>query len=228
MTDTPEVLYEVADHVGTITLNRPDRMNTISRRMLSELTNHLVAADADPDVRVVVLTGTGRAFCAGLDLTEATRGGQGGISNSASVSTNLDLRETPPTVLFNMGTPTICALNGSAAGYGMDTALGCDMRIMAEGAKMAAAFTKRGIVPESGGTWFLPRLIGWSKGGGVDLHRPHLERRRVPGDGPGFPRRSGGRPRRRRSRVGVGDRRQRPTRGSSRQTYDADGPVRRL
>ena len=62
-----------------------------------------------------------------------------------------------------MGKPTICALNGSAAGYGMDTALGCDIRIMAESAKMAAAFTKRGIVPESGGTWFLPRLIGWSK-----------------------------------------------------------------
>jgi enoyl-CoA hydratase/carnithine racemase len=158
-----EVLYEVEDHVGTITLNRPERMNTISRRMLSELTTHLIAADADPDVRAVILTGTGRAFCAGLDLAEATRGGEGGISNSATVATNLDLRETPPTVLFNMGTPTICALNGSAAGYGMDTALGCDIRIMAEGAKMAAAFTKRGIVPESGGTWFLPRLIGWSK-----------------------------------------------------------------
>jgi enoyl-CoA hydratase/carnithine racemase len=66
-------------------------------------------------------------------------------------------------VLFNLGKPTICALNGSAAGYGMDTALGCDIRIMAEGAKLAAAFTKRGIVPESGGTWLLPRLIGWSK-----------------------------------------------------------------
>ena len=62
-----------------------------------------------------------------------------------------------------MGKPTICALNGSAAGYGMDTALGCDIRIMARSAKMAAAFTKRGIVPESGGTWFLPRLIGWSR-----------------------------------------------------------------
>jgi len=62
-----------------------------------------------------------------------------------------------------MGKPTICALNGSAAGYGMDTALGCDIRLMAKGVKMAAAFTKRGIVPESGGTWFLPRLIGWSR-----------------------------------------------------------------
>jgi enoyl-CoA hydratase/carnithine racemase len=65
--------------------------------------------------------------------------------------------------MFNMEKPTICALNGSAAGYGLDTALGCDIRIMAKGAKLAAAFTKRGIVPESGGTWFLPRLIGWSK-----------------------------------------------------------------
>jgi enoyl-CoA hydratase/carnithine racemase len=161
-----EVLYEVSDHIATITLNRPERMNTISRAMLGQLTEHLLAADADPDVRVVVLTGTGRAFCAGLDLSEAVRPpepGKEGISNGAAVATNLDLRNTPPTVLFNMGKPTICALNGSAAGYGMDTALGCDIRIMAAGAKMAAAFTKRGIVPESGGTWFLPRLIGWSR-----------------------------------------------------------------
>jgi enoyl-CoA hydratase/carnithine racemase len=158
-----EVLYEVADHIATITLNRPERMNTISNRMLNELTGHLVRADADPDVRVVILTGTGRAFCAGLDLSEATKGDGTGVAGEARVMTNLDLRETPPTVLYNMGTPTICALNGSAAGYGMDTALGCDIRLMASGAKMAAAFTKRGILPESGGTWFLPRLIGWSK-----------------------------------------------------------------
>jgi enoyl-CoA hydratase/carnithine racemase len=162
-TDEAEVLYASADHVATITLNRPERMNTISRAMLSQLTERLLEADADPDVRVVVLTATGRAFCAGLDLTEVTLGASGGITGGASVATDLDLRNTPPTVLFNLGKPTICALNGSAAGYGMDTALGCDIRIMAEGAKMAAAFTKRGIVPESGGTWFLPRLIGWSK-----------------------------------------------------------------
>lgn len=160
--ESPEVLYAVDSHIATITLNRPERMNTISGPMLDALTGHLIAADADPDVRCVILTGTGRAFCAGLDLSEATGGGQG-VGSGASSLTNLDLRETPPTVLFNMGTPTICALNGSAAGYGMDTALGCDIRIMADGAKMAAAFTKRGILPESGGTWFLPRLIGWSR-----------------------------------------------------------------
>jgi enoyl-CoA hydratase/carnithine racemase len=162
---TPEVLYATADHIATITLNRPERMNTISGPMLNQLTQRLLEADADRDVRVIVLTGTGRAFCAGLDLTEVTRPSTtaGGITTGASNAVDLDLRNTPPTVLFNLGKPTICALNGSAAGYGMDTALGCDIRIMAQGAKMAAAFTKRGIVPESGGTWFLPRLIGWSK-----------------------------------------------------------------
>jgi enoyl-CoA hydratase/carnithine racemase len=157
----PEVLYEVSEHVATLTLNRPERMNTISGPMLNQLTELLLKADRDRDVRCIVLTGTGRAFCAGLNLGGATKGSTG--LEGASTSTNLDLRATPPTVLFNLDTPTICALNGSAAGYGMDTALGCDIRIMAEGAKLAAAFTKRGIVPESGGTWLLPRLIGWSK-----------------------------------------------------------------
>ncbi|MFI4974066.1 MAG: enoyl-CoA hydratase/isomerase family protein [Caulobacterales bacterium] len=159
----PEVLYECADHIATITFNRPERMNTISGPMLAQLTQYLLKAEKDPDVRVVILTGKGRAFCAGLDLTEATGSGGSGISGGASNAVNIDLSATPPTVLFNMDKPTICALNGSAAGYGMDTALGCDIRIMAEGAKLAAAFTKRGVVPESGGTWLLPRLLGWSK-----------------------------------------------------------------
>jgi len=160
---SPEVLYAVRGHVATITLNRPDRMNTISRTMLGELCESLLEAERDTNVRVVILTGTGRAFCAGLDLTEVTRSSGGGIAAGASQAVNLDLRNTPPTILFAMDKPTICALNGSAAGYGMDTALGCDIRIMADGAKLAAAFTKRGVVPESGGTWFLPRLLGWSK-----------------------------------------------------------------
>ena len=160
-TSTDEVLYDVSEHVATITLNCPDRMNTISGPMLNLLTELLLKADRDPEVRAIILTGTGRAFCAGLDLRGATKG-ETGLSGASS-STHLDTRFTPPTVLFNLDTPTICALNGSAAGYGMDTALGCDIRIMAKSAKLAAAFTKRGIVPESGGTWLLPRLIGWSK-----------------------------------------------------------------
>ena len=156
-----EVLYAVSEHIATLTLNRPDRMNTISGPMLSQLAQLMLKADRDPDVRCIILTGAGRAFCAGLDLRGATSGSTG--LSGASTSTDIDLRGTPPTVIFNLGTPTICALNGSAAGYGMDTALGCDIRLMADGAKMAAAFVKRGIVPESGGTWILPRLLGWSK-----------------------------------------------------------------
>ncbi len=156
-----EVLYEIEDdHIALITLNAPERMNTISGPMLNALTRLLVKANEDPAVRCVILTGVGRAFCAGLDLRQKRDGG--GISSAAS-PTNLDLRNTPPTVMFDMDKPIICAVNGGAAGYGMDTALGCDIRIMAESAKMAAAFVKRGVVPESGGTWFLPRMIGWAK-----------------------------------------------------------------
>lgn len=159
-----EVLYDVAGGVATITLNAPERMNTISRTMLSELGERLLEAENDPEVRCVILTGAGRMFCAGLDLVSATSGeGIGSESQASNAATTIDLKTAPPTVLFNMETPTICALNGAAAGYGMDTALGCDIRIMAKGAKLAAAFTKRGIVPESGGTWYLPRLIGWAK-----------------------------------------------------------------
>ena len=161
---TPEVLYEVSEGIATLTLNRPERMNTISGPMLNLLTKLLIKANEDPAVRVVILTATGRAFCAGLDLVDATQGnGIGSASSANHVSVNLDLRNTPPTVLFAMDKPTICALNGSAAGYGLDTALGCDMRIMSDKAKLAVAFVKRGIVPESGGTWILPRLLGWAK-----------------------------------------------------------------
>lgn len=157
-----EVLYEVDGHIATITLNAPDRMNTISGPMLDRLTELLLEADTNRDVRCIILTGNGRAFCAGLDLSAQTSGK--GLGGSGSFSpANLDLRSTPPTVLHKLDTPTIAAINGGAAGYGMDTALGCDMRIMADTAKMAPAFCKRGVLPESGGTWFLPRLVGWAK-----------------------------------------------------------------
>lgn len=159
-----EVLYDVSEGIATLTLNRPERMNTISPAMLDRLGELLLQANADPAVRVVVLTGAGRAFCAGLDLVAATQGdGIGSQQQAGQAMVDLDLRKAPPTVLFAMDKPTICALNGAAAGYGMDTALGCDIRVMAESAKLAAAFVKRGVVPESGGTWFLPRLLGWAK-----------------------------------------------------------------
>ncbi len=163
ISDNPEVIYELESGIATITLNRPDRMNTISATMLDTLGECFVRANLDPDVRVVILTGKGRAFCAGLDLSAQATGGDAALLNSERVVTHLDLRNAPPTTLFEMDKPVICAMNGSAAGYGLDTALGCDIRIMADNAKMAAAYVKRGIVPESGGTWFLPRMIGWSR-----------------------------------------------------------------
>ncbi|KAI9003842.1 putative enoyl-CoA hydratase [Hyaloraphidium curvatum] len=156
-----EVLYDVSEHIATITLNAPERMNTISGPMLNKLAELMLQADRDPEVRCIVLTARGRAFCAGLDLRGAREGNTG--LQGASTSTDIDVRSTPPTVIYNLGTPTICAINGSAAGYGMDTALVCDIRVMAKGAKLAAAFTKRGVLPESGGTWLLPRMIGWSR-----------------------------------------------------------------
>ena len=121
MPEYSELLYDVSAGVATITLNRPERLNAITLAMLASLSAALREADLDREVRVVVLTGAGRGFCAGLDLKD------------------------------------------TAAGYGLDLALGCDIRIASSEAKLAAVFTRRGILPESGGSWLLPRLIGWAR-----------------------------------------------------------------
>jgi enoyl-CoA hydratase/carnithine racemase len=168
MTDTrpsvPEVLYEKRDHVGTITLNRPERLNAITFRMLETLTEVLREADADHDVRVLVLTGAGRGFCSGLDLKEAAAGkGIAGALTSSGGVQHYGTRDLPTVVLHQLDTPVVCALNGAAAGYGLDLALGCDVRLMAAGARLIPGFAKRAIIPESGGTWYLPRLVGWAK-----------------------------------------------------------------
>jgi len=156
-----ELLVERDGPVAILTLNRPERLNAISGPMLMALSESLVECDRDPGVRAIILTGAGRGFCAGLDLQDVSSGA--GIGGGGGLGVTLDLRDAPPIVLHRIDTPTICALNGGAAGYGMDLALGCDIRIAAESAKLAAAFTKRGVLPESGGTWLLPRLVGWSK-----------------------------------------------------------------
>lgn len=160
-----EVLYSVADHVATITLNAPDRMNTISGPMLDQLSQKLLEADADRGVRCIVLTGAGRAFCAGLDLAAqmGKKKALGVLDSGEGAPGEFDLRNAPPIVLHNLDTPVICALNGGAAGYGLDIALGCDIRIASSTAKLAPGFAKRGILPESGGTWLLPRMVGYAK-----------------------------------------------------------------
>jgi len=157
-----DLLYAVDGAIATITLNRPERLNAISVPMLDALSEALVAADQDRAVRVIVLTGAGKGFCSGLDLKDLAAGKSIGSDNDA-MPVRFDLRNAPPIVLHQVDKPTICALNGAAAGYGMDLALGCDIRIASSRAKLAAAFTKRGVLPESGGTWILPRLVGWAK-----------------------------------------------------------------
>ena len=165
MTQEDEVLLEISDNIGVITLNAPGRMNTISGKMLDQMSQKFLEADKNPDVRCIILTGAGRAFCAGLDL-----GSQAGKTESLGVLDNTEanmvefnIRDTPPIVLHGIDTPVVCALNGGAAGYGFDIALGCDIRIAADTAKMAPGFAKRGILPESGGTWLLPRIVGYAR-----------------------------------------------------------------
>jgi enoyl-CoA hydratase/carnithine racemase len=155
-----DLLFEKDGPIATLTLNRPDRLNAISRPMLEALSERLRECGRDPGVRVIVLTGAGRGFCSGLDLQDLAAGT--GIG-SGDIGSNLDLREAPPNILHGIDKPAICALNGGAAGYGMDLALGCDIRVAGESGKIAAAFTRRGVLPESGGTWLLPRLVGWAK-----------------------------------------------------------------
>jgi enoyl-CoA hydratase/carnithine racemase len=163
MASYQDLLYEVSDHVATITLNRPDRMNAISGPMLDSFSRVLRDADADANVRAIILTGAGRGFCAGLDLKDFTAGTGIGSGNGAGVAGRFDLANSPPVVLHTTDKPVICALNGPAAGYGMDLALGCDIRISSTEGRMAAVFAKRGVLPESGGSWLLPRLVGWAK-----------------------------------------------------------------
>lgn len=172
MTDTtePEVLYDVDGHVATITLNRPHRRNAISVPMLVQLGEAFERVDRDRGVRVAILTGAGAGFCSGLDIKDAMAGtgiggggevgGSGGGGGGASLGRTSDL---PTVTLQEMDKPVIAALNGAAAGYGFDLALGCDLRLAAASARILPGFAKRAIVPESGGTWYLPRLIGWAK-----------------------------------------------------------------
>lgn len=166
--ETPGVRYEVDDHVATLTLDAPKRMNTISPQMPREICGRLIEADADHRVRAIVITGAGKAFCAGLDLQAQMAGPNGGLGSlsegtSTSPPGEIGMRNAPPMVLHNIDTPTICALNSGAAGYGLVLALGCDIRLAADTAKLNSGLAKRGIAPESGDTWLLPRMVGYAK-----------------------------------------------------------------
>ena len=151
-----DILYEVADHLATITLNRPERRNALTEPMLDLLAERVLQADADPEVRSIVLTGAGAGFCAGLDLIEAA----GQTERLGELAFEFAAERAPVVVLHEIDTPVVAALNGSVAGYGLGIALNTDVRVMERSARLVSA-TKRGLVPESGDTYLLHRLIGW-------------------------------------------------------------------
>ncbi len=154
-----DVVSERIGHVLKVCFNRPDRMNSIGGKTLSILSETFLEAEQNADVRAILLTGNGRAFCAGLDLKDVAAGKTGVEGSSTG---GFKINETPPFVMRRMDTPIVCALNGPAAGYGMDLALGCDFVLASDRAKFVPPI-KRGVLPESGGAWLLPRLVGWHK-----------------------------------------------------------------
>ncbi|NQV05188.1 enoyl-CoA hydratase/isomerase family protein [bacterium] len=153
-----EVLYDVSGHVATITMNRPERLNAITLDMLDMLSDALRSAERDADVRAVVLTGTGGAFCAGLDLIEAA----GQMDRLRTIAFDFDADAAPIVMMQRMSTPVVAAVNGAAAGYAVGIAINADIRVMARNAKFVPA-TRRNLVPESGDTYLLPRLVGWEQ-----------------------------------------------------------------
>ena len=159
-----EVLIEDHGHVRWLTLNRPEVMNAITGEMLQQLNEELKKADDDNDVRVLVITGAGKGFCSGLDLKQASAGeGIGGAGLASAGARHYSTREICTVTLQRMDTPVIAAINGPAAGYGLDLAMGADMRLMSDAAVLMPGFARIGVIPESGGTWYLPRLLGWAK-----------------------------------------------------------------
>jgi len=156
-----DFLREATDQgVTTITLSRPEVLNSFNRRMAQELQRALAKAGSDASVRAVLLTGSGRGFCAGQDLAEATAGEPGSLDLGDVVRTSY-----APMVLAirELEKPVVCAVNGVAAGAGANLALACDIVIAAEDASFIQSFNKIGLVPDTGGTFFLPRLVGHAR-----------------------------------------------------------------
>jgi 2-(1,2-epoxy-1,2-dihydrophenyl)acetyl-CoA isomerase len=157
----PELLEAVEDGVATLMFNRPERLNALSAPIMEGLLHGLPRLAGDPAVRVVVLTGVGRAFCAGGDVKSMVEGGE---QRSASEATaRLRSRMEVSRILHELPKPTIAMINGPAAGAGLAFALACDLRIAAASAKLVTAFVKIGFSGDFGGSFFLTRLVGTAK-----------------------------------------------------------------
>jgi enoyl-CoA hydratase/carnithine racemase len=159
-----QILYAVDDHVATITLNRPDKLNAFTARMMHEMIGAFDRIDADDDVRAVIVTGAGRAFCAGADLSA---GGatfeKGGSDEQTSAGVPRDGGGLVALRIFECMKPVIAAINGPAVGVGVTMTLPMDIRLASTSAKIGFVFARRGIVPEACSSWFLPRLVGISQ-----------------------------------------------------------------
>lgn len=165
--DYDSIGFACAEGVAQITLSRPDRLNAFTAAMHEELAHALSRAEADPAIRALLLTGAGRGFCAGQDLGDrAVAPGGEGVDLGASVE-----RYYAPLIrrLTEMPKPVVCAVNGVAAGAGANIALACDMVIAARSARFIQSFAHIGLIPDSGGTWVLPRLIGQARALGLAL-----------------------------------------------------------
>ena len=158
-----QILYSVSKGIATITLNRPDRLSAFSDTMRRELIKALDQSDADAAVGAVVVTGAGRAFCAGQELTGpdtfAARRSRSGVQ-STTTSTVRDSGGQLALRIFQSKKPIIAAINGAAVGVGVTMLLPMDFRIASNASKFSFVFVRRGIVPEAASTWFLPRLVG--------------------------------------------------------------------
>lgn len=156
-----EIEFDVTDGIATIRLNRPDRLNAFTLDMVDLWADRLEAYRADPAVAVVVLTGTGRAFCSGGDLNKmADRSAETAYQRKLAVDSRI---HRIPRLLEDMDKPYIAAMNGVAVGAGLDMALMCDIRFAAKSARMGESYIKAGLVPGDGGTWYLPRIVGLPK-----------------------------------------------------------------
>jgi len=158
MTDYPDILYTKENHIATITLDRPDKMNSFSAAMSDSLYRAVQDAATDKQVRVIVLTAKGRAFCSGADVKAMAQSFD--KPGAEQRGREIALRSSIYVLMQKCDKPIICAVNGVAAGGGLDLALACDIRIASDQARFAEVYIRRGMIPASGGTFFLPRLVG--------------------------------------------------------------------
>ncbi len=156
------LLYDMQDGVATLTLNRPERLNALGDTLRDDLYDAVTRCAADADVRVIVITGAGRGFCSGGDVKSMSERNEG-ASAAAFSEKFAPLRDRIVLAMRDCPKPIIAAINGAAAGAGMSLALACDMRIASSAAKFAQAFVKRGLHPDWGSTYFLPRVVGMAK-----------------------------------------------------------------